>query len=664
MELIITARNKFQEDTEYTGLNGHGLQASVEITGGTGSAKQPFQAGVRITNLCRTAWSGVIHVELPFAKVNPRFFLPAFMYGRNRGEAPQNVPNEFPRLREGNPARPSSPWWMVRSDRLSHPAALVYDTGKIYGLCASPYFIRRGGVKSQWKPDQPGEFYQYGGYSCSLGKGTVGYTLGYENAPLLFIKSRLVKERAPLDENCFELAAAESVEFTLDLYEYEAGSELGINAALEDIYYRYHQPPRQGSDIRTAAADLSKAIYQYAWLPEERNYSTFVYEDKETGGYRYNKIISISWTDGLPVAAPVLMAALRLGDEPMRRQAISCIQNIIDNSLNPASGLPYEAYQHGKWSIYGWWFDGMRTPGHSAYLCAQALFYIMKAYEFEKRIKNCLHEDWMVFVKKVLLVLEKSKNSDDEYPAILSERTGSGLEYDSFSGTWCMAATAYYSWLTGDRTHQDSLKRSEKHYYETYVKRMECYGAPLDADKAVDSEGILAYIKAVRYLHAVTGDELYLDHMRDAIGYEFTFKFAYNSPVKVPPLSTVGWSSCGGSVTSVANPHIHPMSSNLVDELYYFVQQRKDPYVRQRMLDTIGWGCQTYNRYDREFDHGKTGWMSERFCHSEGLVTESYGDGSPASTWFCLMPWASGSIIEGLVGDYWDANFKRPVVSM
>ncbi|KWX85147.1 hypothetical protein AMQ83_26530 [Paenibacillus riograndensis] len=658
MELIVTARSKFQVDTEYTGLNGHGLHACIEITGGTGSAKQPFQAMVRITNQSGATWSGVIHVELPFAKANPRFFLPAFMYARNRGEAPQNVPNEFPRLREGSPSRPSSPWWMVRSDRLSHPAALVYDNGKIFGLCASPYFISREEGKTQWKPELTGEFYQYSGYTCSLAKGTVGYTLGYENAPLLFIKSRLVKERAPLDENCFELAASESVEFTLDLYEYEAESELGINAVIEEIYSRYHQPPRPGSDLQTDAAYLSQAIYQYAWLPEERNYSTFVYEDKETGGYRYNKIISISWTDGLPVAVPVLMAALRLGDEPMRRQALSCIQNIAENSLNPASGLPYEAYQDGKWSINGWWFDGMRTPGHSAYLCAQALFYIIKAYEFERRLHNILHEDWMVFVKKVLLVLEKSKNSDDEYPSILSERTGAGLEYDSFSGTWCMAAMAYYSWLTGDSTHLDSLKRSEKHYYEAYVRRMECYGTPLDADKAADSEGILAYIKAVRYLHALTGDALYLDHMRDAIGYEFTFKFAYNSPVKVPPLSTVGWSSCGGSVTSVANPHIHPMSSNLVDELYYFVQQRKDSYVRQRMLDTIGWGCQTYNRYDREFDHGKKGWMSERYCHSEGLLTETYSDGSPASTWFCLMPWASGSIIEGLVGDYWEAGVK------
>lgn len=137
--------------------------------------------------------------------------------------------------------------------------------------------------------------------------------------------------------------------------------------------------------------------------PEDRSYTTFVYEDKETGGYRYNKIISISWTDGLSVATPMLMAALRLEDEPMREQALSCIENIIENSMNPASGLPYEAYQDGKWSINGWWFDGMRTPGHSAYLCGQALFYIMKAYEYEKRLKHVIHEEWVDFVRKVLL---------------------------------------------------------------------------------------------------------------------------------------------------------------------------------------------------------------------------------------------------------------------
>ena len=46
--------------------------------------------------------------------------------------------------------------------------------------------------------------------------------------------------------------------------------------------------------------------------------------------------------------------------------------------------------------------------------------------------------------------------------------------------------------------------------------------------------------------------------------------------------------------------------------------------------------------------------MSERFCHSEGLLTEKWPDGSPASTWFALMPWACGSLLEGLTGSLWE----------
>lgn len=51
--------------------------------------------------------------------------------------------------------------------------------------------------------------------------------------------------------------------------------------------------------------------------------------------------------------------------------------------------------------------------------------------------------------------------------------------------------------------------------------------------------------------------------------------------------------------------------------------------------------------------------MSERFCHSEGLVKERYPDGSLASTWFALMPWACGSILEGLTGEAWDLTVRR-----
>ena len=80
------------------------------------------------------------------------------------------------------------------------------------------------------------------------------------------------------------------------------------------------------------------------------------------------------------------MAPLRLDDEPMRQQALCCIENIVEYSLNPASDLPYDAYENGKWSVKGWWFDGLPAAGHSSYLCGQALFYILKAYEYEKSI--------------------------------------------------------------------------------------------------------------------------------------------------------------------------------------------------------------------------------------------------------------------------------------
>lgn len=656
MELILSARGQAQENKDYLTLNEHGLKASVEISGGSGSPENPFCVKLSIGNISVTNWSGVIHVELPFKKLNPRFFLPAFMYGKNRGECPQNVPNEFPRLRE-EMKRPSSPWWMVRSDRLSHPVALVYDSDKIYGFSASPYFIYNNGIKQQWKPGMEGEFYQYTGYTCSLSRGTVGYTLGYENAPWMFVQSHDVRERAPLNDNCFELKAGETVELCMDLYEFDAKSELDINAVIQKVYYLYHQSPRKASDARTAVADLAKAVYEDAWLPEDFSYSGQVFEDKNNGCYRYNKIISISWTNGLSVATPILMAALRLKNESMRQQAISCISNIVEHSLNPATGLPYEAFNNGTWSINGWWFDGMHTPGHSTYLIGQAMYYILKAYDYEMRFSDCLHKDWLEFVKAVLVKIEKTKNTDDEYPFILSEKTGAGIEYDALSGSWCMAAMAYYSYLAGDKSYINDMQKSEKHYYEVYINRMECYGAPLDTDKATDSEGILAYIKAVRYLHTLTGEKYYLEHMRDAICYELTFKFCYNSPIKIPPLSRIGWSSCGGSVTSTANPHIHPMSSNLVDELQYYVDKTDDGYIRDRMKDTIGWGCQTYNTCDNEFDYGKKGWMSERFCHCEGLLTEKYSDGSPASTWFCLMPWASASVIEGLTGEYWNRQF-------
>ncbi len=666
---MFSARSQEQaSDTRYLPLKEQGLTATAECLGGSGAVDDPKLLQVMVQNMTAEKWSGVVRIEFCRKADKVKVFMPGFMYGRNRAEAPLTTPRKFPRIRKGDENLPASPRWMVRGDRLSNPSAFLYDNGRILGFGAAPYWVKSGEEKLAWSADgthQSESFYQYAGYCCDIEKeidgeeyAAVGYTLGYENAPWLFVQSLTIHDRAPLgEENCFVLEAGETVQFAVRVYDYEEKNEAAVHKAIENEYKIVHQAPRtlNGMSLQKATKEIATAIADAAWIEEEAAYSGFVFE-QEDGSHTYNYLGSLSWTNGLAVAVPMLLSGLRLQDERIRGQAVRAIQNIVDNCMNPASGLPFDAVQHGNWNLNGWWYDIMYIGGHSGYIVGQALYYILKAYDFEKRLKRIEHADWLAMVKPVIERLQKTKNGEYEYPFVLSEETGAGIAYDSLGGSWCLAASAYYSVLTGDRSLVAGMQDSEQGYYEKYIKRCEAYGGPLDVDRAVDSEGNLAYIRAVRYLHTLTGEEKYLMHMKDAIGYEMSFKFAYNSPVKIPPLSSVGWSSCGGTITSTANPHIHPMSSTIVDELWYYVKQTGDEYVKERMKDTVLWGCQSYNTVDKEYDYGKIGWMSERFCYSEGLVTQTYPDGSFASTWFALMPWASASVLEGMTGDYWEAE--------
>lgn len=677
----------------YSDLSREGLQMSVTRRNGDGSLETPFHLELTLSNVSDSVFQGVVQIELPASGKDsahfptaPEFFLPGFMYGTNRGDAPIKVENKYPRLRPGRPELPASPWWMVRSDRLSHPAAFLYlpgdgesTRGHLYGISASPYLVPDSERSlQQWKPDSPEaapDSVRFTGFTCSLERGSVGYTLGYENAPWLFIQSHTIRERAPISErSSILLAPGSHLQTELFLYDLEACDERILYRALESVYRIWHQTPRRCISGKEAAADLMQAVSRYAWLPEDRNYSGFVRE--KDGSFSYNRIFSISWTNGLSTAVPVLMAALRLGDDIARRQSLSCIDNIVQNSINPNSGLPFETWdRENGWSCRGWWYDGMQNGGHSGYLDGQTVYYILKAFECEKDIRKSEHPEWLSFAHDVLLRLHAQRNSTGEYPFVLSSETGAGMEYDALGSCWCLAALAKYLLVcrnsapnTNPATSSpgdpdigfllSELETSESFYYNAFVRKAICYGAPLDTNKTVDSEGVLSYIRAVRMLHELTGKKEYLDHLRDALCYEYSFKLCYNTPVQVPPLSVLHWSSCGGSITSVANPHIHPMSSTVMDEMLYYLRFRTDSYIRSRLEDTVLWSLQTFNTHDGEYGYGRTGWMSERFCHCEGLLVEKYPDGSPASTWFALMPWACGSILEGICGDLWNNRFS------
>jgi len=645
--LTVTARPK-GEDTTYLPIESQPLDTHITYINGDGTADNPYKINIEISNTGSDVWQGVIRIALTEERSELRFFLPGVIYGTNRGEAPLVVDSKCPRLRKSGEF-PASSWWMVRSDRLSHPCAFLYGEGCLAGLAASPYFVYQDTERNEWEPGVQGTFDQYTGFGCSLQSGEVWYTLGYENAPWMFVDSHHYFPRTPLGENCFEIKAGETVSFYVYCFEYPAEDERGLHDALKWVYGKYHEEPRRLCSVQETVRDIATAIARDAWLPERHMYSGFVYDRGDE--FEYNPLPSIAWTNGLAAAVPMLTSAIRMKNEEMRQQALDCINHIADNSVNRKNDLPYMAEQDGEWSNRGWWYDRLPVPGHAAYLVGQCVYLILKAYAWEKQEYGTEHKAWLAFAGKILAQTEKSRNTDGEYPYVFSDKTGAGLAYDSFSGAWCMAAAAYYTYLTQEKAYLEDLLRSEKYYHEAYVRHQECYGGPLDIDKNIDSEGILAYIRGVRYLHEITGEAYLLEHLKDALYYEYTFKFCYNSPIKVAPLSTVGWSSCGGSITSVTNPHIHPMSSSVLDEMVYYLSKQEDSYIRSRFKDTLLWSCQCHMTEDKEYGYGRKGWMSERFCHSEGLLKEHYPDGSVASTWFALMPWACGSILEGLTGD-------------
>jgi len=619
---------------------------------------------VELTNEGNEDFIGVIHLKLVKNVKEPKFFMPGYMYNRNTADMPNSGRKAFPRLKLGGERMPESEYFMTRSDRLAEPVSIVYGNQHVYGISAAP-------IISDTKNDK---FIQFTGFSCNINEksvstdGTdlvsvantkddtdtlavsVGYTLGYENAPWLFVQTATVLDKEEISaRNAFVLRSGKKYSFDINIYDYSAEDERGIYEAVKDVYNHFHMNPRSisGMECRKALILLTEAIRDYAWIPDKGQYTGFVYDRPE--GIAYNYIPSITWTNGLAVAVPMLLAADKLEDDKAREQSISFVDYVVNNFYNPASGFLYESENNGKPTVRGWWYDGMHSGGHSSYLNGQAIYYILTAYVSELHNRGIEHLEWLQMAAKVVARMQEVINADYEYPFSMSEKTGVGLEYDSMGGTWFLAATALYTKVTGERKWLETLMKSEQHYYDTFVKKMECYGGPLDTDKAVDSEGILAYIRAARILHEITGEEYMLDHLRDALFYEYTFKLGYNTHIEVRPLSEIGWSSCGGSITSTANPHIHPMSSTVTGEMEYYLKYRNDEHVRSRLNDTIAWGLQTFNTKDKEYGYGKIGWMSERFCFCQGLLTEHYPDGEVASTWFALMPWASGSIIEGLV---------------
>jgi hypothetical protein len=171
----------------------------------------------------------------------------------------------------------------------------------------------------------------------------------------------------------------------------------------------------------------------------------------------------------------------------------------------------------------------------------------------------------------------------------------------------------------------------------------------MDTFKSVDSEGNLAFIRAARLLHEFTGDEKYLAMLQDGAAYEYLWRYGFRTRPQCRPLAGSNWNSCGGSITSVSNPHVHPMSVVVNDDLEYLARQSDDAYHQHRADDGHAWLMNTMELYPDTMGYGRYGVLSERTCPSDGLLVERFADdGTPASTWWSYNAWAAGSAMESI----------------
>ncbi|MEM6885014.1 MAG: hypothetical protein AAF571_08275, partial [Verrucomicrobiota bacterium] len=229
---------------------------------------------------------------------------------------------------------------------------------------------------------------------------------------------------------------------------------------------------------------------------------------------------------------------------------------------------------------------------------------------------------------------------------------------DGFAGCWVVAAfAAAYAY----KKHPDYLRAASKgiEFYRKSVLACNAHGTPMDTWKSPDQEGNLAYVKAARLLHQSTGESEFLKMLEEGAHYEYLWRYGFKTVPDCPPLNQCKWNACGGSVTSVSNPHVHPMGLIITEDLFYLGTQSGNEYHRERAEDGLAWAMQCMELYPDMAGYGRYGVLTERFCPSDGLLTEAYLDGGPSSLWFSYNGWAAANVLEALL---WRIRNKDEVI--
>lgn len=557
--------------------------------------------------------------------------IPGNIHGDNN--AAHVRPGEFPCLTGDRPEeRNRAPLWEFRADRASHPVSILCCDRGAVGISIDPYcdcedadegFIRNGVLAAL--PD------------------AFGVSLGYGNDPLTFNeKTYFLPATADLSRG----ATASGSIFGL------SGGRAAAHRILRILHGELREVPAYERSHVEALRALADGFIRVNWSPQLQQYTNRkcrVPTDTELEPWR--AIVEIGWTGGSMLAYPFALTERLFADLKFPKTPAAIFEEIA-GGFNEASGFINDTTinrstrnRPAGWNesdINGWWsgFLPQTRDAHCAYTNAHAAYYMLRVPDSDPK--------WTQVALKVLDTAIALQRDDGAFGYIFSSTERKVIDYDGFAGCWFAAAMPLAWKLTGDARYRDAADRALA-FYAPFVRELAAWGSPMDTFKSVDSEGNLAFIRAARHLHEMTGESRYAEMLEAGAHYEYLWRYAFRTRPQCPPLKGSNWNSTGGTITSVSNPHIHPMGVVATDDLEYLAGITGDDYHQQRADDGMAWLMNTMELYPSVTGYGPYGVLSERTCPSDGLLSEKFADtGAPSSTWWSYNAWAAGSAMEAL----------------
>ncbi|MDD4525734.1 MAG: hypothetical protein PHX95_07815 [Lachnospiraceae bacterium] len=574
-----------------------------------------------------------IYLSLPGMK-DYYHLIPCNIYGDNNAKDVKS--GEFPLLTKADEEDVfRSPFWEFRADRASTPVSAICTEAGAVAISIDPYSQNKNEII-------------HNGLFAEL-PDTCGVSLGYTNEPFSF-----VNKRTPGSSTSQDVASA-TVEGRIYAVVADDSAEprQAIHKIIREEYYLRHERPGYKKKFREAVKGCLDSFASISWNPETEEYTNCNCLPPENTVLKpWRDVVEIGWTGGGVLAYPMLLSERILGNDATnaldgKRNGEGIFDRIVA-AYNEKSGLINDLTRPIDESgslVNGWWADfGLTKDVHCSYNVGSAVHYMLKAIEFLKANGEIYSETWLDVCRKTLDTVISLQREDGAFGYTYYIDHPGVKDWDGFAGCWFVPCCAYMYHLTGDTRYLDAADRGLD-YYQHAVSDLSCCGTPMDTWKSPDQEGNLAFLRGARLLHEYTGKQKYLDYLKESANYEFLWRYGYRTKPDNRPLID-GWNSCGGSVTSVSNPHIHPMGMIVDSDLYYLGRVTGEAYYMDRAEDGTAWLMQTLELYPDKTGYGRYGVLSERWCPSDGLVIQRDSDGKPYSSWFSYNLWAASAAFE------------------